>query len=93
VSDRRVRQEWINIIAETIFQKEIMAERHPKLVTKTKMNRFELEFVSWADCFKPGCWRRNHIGAGLMFFLQVCGQVQFQEHFMTCLISSSESTP
>lgn len=35
---------------------------------KTKMNRFKLELVSWADCFKPGCWKRTHIGAGLMFF-------------------------
>ena len=78
VSDRRVRQEWIDIIAETTFQKEIMAERHPKLTAKTKMNRLKLELVSWADCFKPGCWRRTHIGAGLMFFQQVCCQILFQ---------------
>lgn len=78
-SDRRVRQEWIDIIAETTFQKEIVAERHPNLVMKTKTNRFKLELASWADCFKPGCWKRTHIGAGLMFFQQVCGQVHIEE--------------
>lgn len=72
VSDTRVRQEWMEIIAESRFQKEIMAERHPKLMENTKMNRLKLELVSWTDCLKPGCWRRTHVGAGLMFFQQVC---------------------
>ena len=70
-TDRRVRQEWMDILAESTFQKQVIAERHPSLITKTKMNRVKLEIVSWTDCFKPGCWRRTHIGAGLMFFQQV----------------------
>ncbi|KFY31313.1 hypothetical protein V493_01217 [Pseudogymnoascus sp. VKM F-4281 (FW-2241)] len=73
VSDNRVRREWMDIIAESRFHKEIMAERHPNLVENTKINKLKLEIVSWTDCLKPGCWRRTHVGAGLMFFQQFVG--------------------
>jgi len=71
--DPRVIQEWYDIRAEAAFQKEVLAERHPKLQTRTKSNRIKLELSSWADCFKRGCWRRTHVGVGLMFFQQFVG--------------------
>ncbi|KAH6721943.1 general substrate transporter [Leptodontidium sp. MPI-SDFR-AT-0119] len=72
-TDVRVQREWMDIIAESKFQKQVLEERHPELVAKTRMNRLKLEIVSWTDCLKPGCWRRTHIGAGLMFFQQFVG--------------------
>jgi hypothetical protein len=72
-TDNRVRQEWMEIIAESQFQRQIMAERHPKLVGGGLGNKLRLEVVSWADCFKSGCWRRTMVGAGLMFFQQFVG--------------------
>lgn len=72
VSDNRVRREWMDIIAESRFHKEVMAERHPNLIENTKINKLKLEIVSWIDCLRSGCWRRTHVGAGLMFFQQVC---------------------
>ncbi|RDW58359.1 hypothetical protein BP5796_12289 [Coleophoma crateriformis] len=72
-SDSRVRQEWMEILAEATFQKQALEERHPSLMTRTNINRLKLELVSWTDCVKPGCWRRTHVGAGLMFFQQFVG--------------------
>jgi sugar porter (SP) family MFS transporter len=72
-TDSRVQQEWIEVIAEARFQKQVLAERHPNLMDRTRSSRFKLELVSWGDCFRPGCWRRTLVGAGLMFFQQFCG--------------------
>lgn len=71
-TDKRVRQEYTDILAEVTFHQEVSAERHPQLQDRTKKSRILLELVSWADCFKRGCWRRTHVGVGLMFFQQVC---------------------
>jgi MFS family permease len=71
--DKRVRQEWFDIRAEVAFHREIRAQRHPNLQAPTKANRFKLEIASWADCFRRGCWRRTHVGMGLMFFQQFVG--------------------
>lgn len=73
-SDTRVVQEWYDIRTEVAFQKEIAQERHPKLFGSRKaIDRAKLELVSWSDCFKKGCWRRTHVGMGLMFFQQFVG--------------------
>ncbi|PBP20311.1 hypothetical protein BUE80_DR008963 [Diplocarpon rosae] len=72
-SDKRVQREWIDILTESTFQRQILEERHPNLVARTRSNRLKLEVVSWTDCLRPGCWRRTHIGAGLMFFQQFVG--------------------
>ncbi|OLN90320.1 putative glucose transporter rco-3-like protein 4 [Colletotrichum chlorophyti] len=73
-TDPRVRREWMEIIAEARFQSSVLAERHPTLVgTESIGNSLKLEVVSWVDCFKPGCVRRTHVGAGLMFFQQFVG--------------------
>lgn len=70
-TDHRVQLEWFDIRAEAALHKEISAERHPTLQERTLSNRFKLELASWADCFRRGCWRRTHVGMGIMFFQQV----------------------
>ncbi|WYZ42394.1 hypothetical protein EsH8_VI_000093 [Colletotrichum jinshuiense] len=73
-TDPRVRREWMEIIAESRFQTSVLAERHPTLVNKGDISSaLKLEVVSWTDCFKKGCLRRTHVGAGLMFFQQFVG--------------------
>lgn len=73
-SDTRVLQEWYDIRTEVAFQKEVAQERHPKLFGSRKAaDRIRLELTSWADCFKKGCWRRTHVGMGIMFFQQFVG--------------------
>ncbi|KAI8714966.1 MFS domain-containing protein [Fusarium sp. LHS14.1] len=72
--DPRVQREWMEIIAEARFQTGILKERHPQLTQRTDITgRMSLEFVSWTDCLKPGCWRRTLVGAGIMFFQQFVG--------------------
>ena len=68
LTDTRVQQEWIDIRAEVAFHKEVSATRHPKLQDGGTSSRVKLEIASWMDCFKRGCWRRTHVGVGLMFF-------------------------
>ncbi|KAM0415712.1 hypothetical protein ACHAPT_013328 [Fusarium lateritium] len=73
-TDPRVQREWMEIIAEARFQTGILKERHPQLTQRTDVaGRMRLEFVSWTDCLKQGCWRRTLVGAGLMFFQQFVG--------------------
>ncbi|KAI0177508.1 putative MFS monosaccharide transporter [Pestalotiopsis sp. NC0098] len=73
-TDNRVRQEWMEVIAESKFQQKVLEERHPKLVASTTMgDKLRLEIVTWTDCFKAGCWKRTQVGAGLMFFQQFVG--------------------
>ncbi|KAL2671512.1 hypothetical protein Neosp_014102 [[Neocosmospora] mangrovei] len=73
-TDPRVQREWMDIIAEARFQAGILRERHPRLTQRTDYaSKIRLEIVSWADCLKPGCWRRTLVGAGIMFFQQFSG--------------------
>ncbi|EAW11251.1 putative MFS monosaccharide transporter [Aspergillus clavatus NRRL 1] len=72
-SDKRVRQEYLDIQAEVRFHKEMNAEKHPILQGGGARKSFLLEMASWADCFKKGCWRRTHVGMGLMFLQQFVG--------------------
>lgn len=74
--DGRVQQEWYDIRAEAAFQQEVSRERHPLLhKTRTVANRIKLEIASWTDLFKRGCWRRTHVGVGIMFFQQFVGML------------------
>lgn len=68
LTDTRVQQEWLDIRTEVAFHKEINAGRHPTLQDGSTSSRIRLEIASWTDCFKRGCWRRTHVGMGLMFF-------------------------
>ena len=72
-TDPRVQQEWYDIRAEVAFHIETSALRHPNLQGGSKGDRIKLEIASWADCFRQGCWRRTHVGVGLMFFQQFVG--------------------
>lgn len=67
-NDARVLQEWYDIRAEAAFHEELSVFRHPNLQQKSTKNRLKLEIASWTDCFRKGCWRRTHIGIGIMFF-------------------------
>ena len=71
--DARVRKEWIEIRAEAELHRYLSIARHPHLQGTSLGNRVRLSLASWADCFKPGCWRRTHVGMGLMFFQQFVG--------------------
>ncbi|KAJ5662691.1 hypothetical protein N7462_011617 [Penicillium macrosclerotiorum] len=72
-TDRRVRQEYMDILAEVRFHQQMNAEKHPNLQGGGLKNEILLELASWADCFKTGCWRRTHIGTMIMFFQQFVG--------------------
>ncbi|OQE20523.1 hypothetical protein PENSTE_c013G03073 [Penicillium steckii] len=72
-SDRRIRQEYLDILSEVAFHQRMNAEKHPKLQSGSKKDAFLLELASWADCFKKGCWRRTHVGVMLAFFQQFVG--------------------
>ena len=71
--NERVVQEWIEIRAEVTFHRKVSRARHPKLQDDSLVSRIKLEFASWADCFRRGCWRRTHVGMGMMFFQQFVG--------------------
>ncbi|KAJ5506207.1 Major facilitator superfamily domain general substrate transporter [Penicillium expansum] len=72
-SDRRVRQELMDIQAEVRFHQQMNRENHPDLQGGGTKNSILQELSSWADCFRKGCWRRTHIGIGLGFFQQFIG--------------------
>ncbi|KAL4970490.1 sugar porter family MFS transporter [Aspergillus stella-maris] len=72
-TDRRVRQEYMDILAEVRFHRETNAERHPNLQGGGAKNGILLEIASFADCFRRGYWRRTHIGIMIPFFQQFVG--------------------
>ena len=73
-SDMRVRREFLDIKAEAQFRREMDSERHPALQGDDGVrNFFKRELSSWMDCFGSGCWKRTHVGVGLMFFQQFVG--------------------
>ncbi|CAG7953212.1 unnamed protein product [Penicillium nalgiovense] len=72
-SDRRIRQELMDIQAEVRFHQQMNREKHPNLQDGGTKSSILQELSSWADCFKKGCWRRTHIGIGLGFFQQFIG--------------------
>ncbi len=55
------------------FHKETSALRHPTIQDQSVTSRTKVELASWTDCFRRGCWRRTHVGVGLMFFQQFVG--------------------
>ena len=71
--DARIQKEWYDIRAEHLFQKETTALRYPNLQDDKIGTRIKLELLSWIDCFKRGCWRRTHVGMGLMLWQQHTG--------------------
>lgn len=93
-SDKRVRQEYLDIQAEVRFHQEMNAEKHPNLQGGGLRKSFLLEMASWMDLFKKGCWRRTHVGVGMMFFQQVCSHLSPGQQASTNWSGSlSELTP
>lgn len=72
-TDRRVRQEYMDILAEVRFHHQISAEKHPDLQGQGTKDALLLELASWADCFGKNCWRRTHIAILVPFFQQFVG--------------------
>ncbi|KAL3472391.1 general substrate transporter [Aspergillus californicus] len=72
-TDHRVQQEFLDIKIEVRFHQEMNAEKHPKIQGPGRKLALRREMASWADCFKPGCWRRTHVAVLLMFFQQFVG--------------------
>ncbi|KAK5132844.1 hypothetical protein LTR08_008560 [Meristemomyces frigidus] len=73
VTDHRVQLEWSGIRAEITLHEQITAEKHPHLQDGTRGSRLRLELAAWADCFKSDCWRRTHVGIGIMALQQWVG--------------------
>lgn len=71
VTDRRIRQELMDIQVEVRFCQEKNTGRHPRLQAGGVKDSILQELSSWANCFLKGCWRRTHVGIGLGFFQQV----------------------
>ena len=86
-NDPRVKQEWVDIRAEVAVQREANRDKHPKLYRSGTPSRFGLEVAQWFDCFKKGCWRRTHVGVGLMFFQQFVG-INGLCHRSICVVGS-----
>ncbi|KAJ5766122.1 uncharacterized protein N7511_003738 [Penicillium nucicola] len=72
-TDERVLREWVDIRSEVAYCKELSATRHPKCQDGTIFSRFMLHVWSYLDCFRKGCWKRTHVGIGIMFFQQFGG--------------------
>ncbi|BCS24187.1 sugar porter family MFS transporter [Aspergillus puulaauensis] len=72
-TDRRVRQEYMDIFAEVRFHRQTSAEKHPDLQGPGTKDALLLEVASWADCFGKTCWRRTHIAILVPFFQQFVG--------------------
>ncbi|QKX54416.1 uncharacterized protein TRUGW13939_01502 [Talaromyces rugulosus] len=72
-TDERVLHEWCDILSEAAYRKELSAERYPKLQNESYSSRIKLSALNYIDCFRRGCWKRTHVGIGLMFFQQFVG--------------------
>ncbi|KAH8704830.1 putative MFS monosaccharide transporter [Talaromyces proteolyticus] len=72
-TDKRVRHEFFEIVAEHRFERELRAQRHPQLQNGGRWNGIMLEIHSWIDCFRSGYRKRTWVGIGLMFFQQFVG--------------------
>ncbi|KAI1102683.1 general substrate transporter [Jackrogersella minutella] len=72
-TDERVLREWFEIRSEVQYRKERSEETYPGLHQGGKLNRFKLQILGYTDCFRPGAWKRTHVGIGLMFFQQFGG--------------------
>lgn len=53
-TDPRVQHEWCDIRIEVMLQRELVEEKHPKLMDGSYTSAFKLELAQWADCLKPG---------------------------------------
>lgn len=67
-TDERVIREWVEIRSEVAYCNEVSIVRHPNCQDGSWTSRAMLHVWSYLDCFRKGCWKRTHVGIGLMFF-------------------------
>lgn len=67
-TDERVIREWVEIRSEVAYCNEVSIVRHPNCQDGSYTSRAMLHVWSYLDCFRKGCWKRTHVGMGLMFF-------------------------
>ncbi|KAJ5357252.1 hypothetical protein N7541_004410, partial [Penicillium brevicompactum] len=72
-TDPRVLQEWVDIRSEAAYCTEVSIVRHPNCQDGSYSSRAMLHVWSYLDCFRKGCWKRTHVGIGLLFFQQFGG--------------------
>lgn len=71
-TDPRVLQEWVDIRSEAAYCTEVSIVRHPNCQDGSYSSRAMLHVWSYLDCFRKGCWKRTHVGIGLLFFQREC---------------------
>ncbi|RDW67730.1 proliferating cell nuclear antigen [Coleophoma cylindrospora] len=69
----KVQSEWTEIRADIACSREISKERHPQYLDNSRPTKIRLEIAAWLDCFRSGCYKRTHIGIGIMLFQQFIG--------------------
>lgn len=70
-----VELEYLEIQAQSLFEKRTIAEKFPHLAEPTATNTFKLQFVAIAALFKTkAMFRRVIVGTVTMFFQQWSGE-------------------
>ena len=69
----RVRAEWMDVIVDADFQREVLLKRHSVSQDRTQAVSFLTDIAAYLDLFKSGCWKRTFVGAALEFFQQFVG--------------------
>jgi MFS family permease len=71
-----VELEWLEIKAQSLFEKRTIAEKFPHLTQPTAWNVFKLQFVAIGALFKSkAMFRRVIVGTCTMFFQQWSGKL------------------
>lgn len=66
-NDRRVQEEWLSIIDEVSFQREVSQREHPGT------EGYKLELLKWVDLFKGATLKRTIVACGICSFTQFSG--------------------
>lgn len=68
-----VRAEWMDVIVEATFQREVLAERHSITLDRGKQIGVLKDLSAFGDLFKANCWNRTLVGTALVFFQEFVG--------------------
>ncbi|CZT45296.1 related to transporter (major facilitator superfamily) [Rhynchosporium secalis] len=74
--DPDVRKEWLEILVEVAFQKEVLENRSSDVVApRTTWEKLELKLriCPWTNLFRSACRKRTWVAFGLMFLQQFAG--------------------
>lgn len=73
-----IELEFLEIKAQSLFEKRSVAEMFPHLQEPTPWNTFKLQFVAIKSCFTSRPMLKRSAVAGItMFFQQVCESASF----------------